>query len=823
MKTLTLSSLCLMVLFSVNVFSESYKVKKLTLALSKTSDSEKMIDLFIGIANEIKGSNPDSALYYFGQAEKLIPEMSSDDEKEVIRVRLMLGRTSVEVAKGNYDEAWRLDSLALHSARSLKNPELEAQALMSKGGILYHLSEFDKAQEINHEALKINRTTADRKTEGKILTNMGTIEFMYGYAEKADSLFRIPLKLAEDAGDEDLLAASLVNIGLLNIYLGEYEFAEDYLLKSAEIYKTIDGKDGLVLCYQNLATIWFERGDMEKAIEFNTSNYNLSMELGDKTGLAKACQNLGECHSQIGDYEKALAYFIESTNIKIQLGDSKGIAATQSSIGHIHYLQEHFDQALEYYRKSLQTNIEIGYEMGIAGGYGNVGSIFNEQNQQDSALYYFGKSAGIYQNIEAINYLANVNLNIGKVYFARKDFKNAESFFSMAEEIKTQLDDKLGLYNTWSLMAQLYFEKSHKTKSQSPQENSDLNISLAYAKKAYDIALSNNILPGQRESAGILKDIYSALKNPEEALKFAQIKFDVSDSLNKKQRADALVNAEIRWKSERKQTEIDRLEREKSLQAEVILQKSALTNRLIIIIVVILLASALLIAASMLFVKNKDKQKAIEYQNHIIEITRLKMQNINNRLSPHLFFNLINSVSGEADNSENVKEKLHQVALLLRRSLENADRNAVTLTEELEMVKAYIELQGSRFDKTFDKDFQISDQVDMNIQIPPMIIQIPVENAIKHGLMPFEGEKKLMVTLEKSDHSLILKVADNGIGRKNSKGRTTGSGTGLKVLLQTIKILNRRNTGQITFAIKDVEPQGTEVEIHVPTEFNYTL
>ncbi|MFZ4464592.1 MAG: tetratricopeptide repeat protein, partial [Bacteroidales bacterium] len=284
MKAITFSAFFLIVLYSSNVFSESYKVKKLKIEISKAVLVDKKLDLLIEIANEIKGSYPDSALYYLRQAEIFTPELKTNNEREIINIKILLCRISVEVAKGNYSESWKLDSLALLKAKSISNRELEGQALMSKGGILYHLSEFDKAQEINREALRLIKTTNDRKTEGKILTNMGTIEFILGYADKADSLFRIPMKLAEEAGDEDLLAASLLNIGLLNIYRGEYKVAEDNLLKSIEVYKSIDGKDGLVLCYQSLSTIYFEQGNMEKSIEFNVMNFNLSMELGDRIG-----------------------------------------------------------------------------------------------------------------------------------------------------------------------------------------------------------------------------------------------------------------------------------------------------------------------------------------------------------------------------------------------------------------------------------------------------------------------------------------------------------------------------------------------------------
>jgi len=296
-----------------------------------------------------------------------------------------------------------------------------------------------------------------------------------------------------------------------------------------------------------------------------------------------------------------------------------------------------------------------------------------------------------------------------------------------------------------------------------------------------------------------------------------------SDSLSKVQRAEALANAEISWKAEKKQEEINRLENEKALQTEVIVQKSALANRLILIIAFILLALILIIAAGILFFKNKAKQKALDHHKHIAEITRLKMQNINNLLSPHLFFNLLNSVSDDAGDVGKVKEKLSQTALLLRTSLENTEQTAISLSRELEMVKAYISLQSSRIHDTFKADFLISETVDLNIQIPAMMLQIPIENAIKHGLMPLEGEKKLTVSIQKSNQAVVLKVEDNGIGRKNSQGRTSGTGTGLKVLLQTIRLLNQQNKEQIIFTINDKEPQGTGVEIIIPEKFDYLL
>jgi len=111
--------------------------------------------------------------------------------------------------------------------------------------------------------------------------------------------------------------------------------------------------------------------------------------------------------------------------------------------------------------------------------------------------------------------------------------------------------------------------------------------------------------------------------------------------------------------------------------------------------------------------------------------------------------------------------------------------------------------------------------------IPSMMIQIPVENAIKHGLMPIEGEKKLIISVSKTNEYQHIEIKDNGIGLNASKGLSTGTGTGLKVLLQTIHLLNSRNSNKIRFSINELKPDnnvsGTAVRIEIPFNYNYSL
>jgi tetratricopeptide (TPR) repeat protein len=486
-------------------------------------------------------------------------------------------------------------------------------------------------------------------------------------------------------------------------------------------------------------------------------------------------------------------------------------------------MQGEFMKALEYYRNSLKDYTEIGYSLGIAASAKDIGEIMLEQNKSDSALYYFERSAQVFADCKDLSQLSDVYLNIGKTYSNKKEFQKAVGYLKKAESIKTELEDKPGIYNAWSLFSTLHFDQSKLYPVSSSQYHAELKLALGYAEKAYELAVSTADLPGQGESAGLLMDINSSAGNTGVALKYAKIKFQVSDSLNRMQRKEALANAEIRWKSEKKQTEIDLLKNEKVLQSLIIEQKDSLAQRLLLLIAAIVILLIMTVIASVFYAKNRARKKAIEYQKHLNEVIRLKMQNINNRLSPHLFFNVLNAVSADANEPEKVKSQINQMAILLRRSLESTEQSSISLADELEMVKSYLELQKSRVQPPFVTEFHISEHVDLNTRIPPMMIQIPVENAIKHGLMPLEGSKSLIVSVEKKDATIEISVTDNGIGREQSKGRTSGTGTGLKVLLQTICLLNQQNPIPITFDIIDGKPHGTTVKISIPIKYSYQL
>lgn len=214
-----------------------------------------------------------------------------------------------------------------------------------------------------------------------------------------------------------------------------------------------------------------------------------------------------------------------------------------------------------------------------------------------------------------------------------------------------------------------------------------------------------------------------------------------------------------------------------------------------------------------------------EYQN---TIASLKMQNIRNRMSSHFFFNVISGISTQTEKPETIKDHVKNVLMLLRKSIENIEQTAITLREELDIVNGYLELQKIRVPKPFYYLYDINNSTAMSHLVPAMIIQIPVENAIKHGLMQIDGEKLLHIRINNCLGGLQIIVEDNGIGFKSSSDRSAGTGTGLKVLYQTIYLLNSLNSSKIELTVRDINDNqksetGTIVEIKIPTEYSFDI
>jgi|GEM_PF-37671 len=205
------------------------------------------------------------------------------------------------------------------------------------------------------------------------------------------------------------------------------------------------------------------------------------------------------------------------------------------------------------------------------------------------------------------------------------------------------------------------------------------------------------------------------------------------------------------------------------------------------------------------------------------KISELQMALIRNQLDPHFTLNVINSViySVEHYSTEQAGNHLRRFAGLYRNLLLSAGSVQRTISEELEFCRDYLELEQMRFNGKFEYNINVGDNVDASFLIPRMLVQIHVENAIKHGLAPLKSGGSLTVSMEKQAGALLITVEDNGIGREMSAGfqkKSTGKGLGIMNELYSVygKYYNESISSEITDLFgSDGKAAGTRVLIKI--------
>jgi Putative regulator of cell autolysis len=197
-----------------------------------------------------------------------------------------------------------------------------------------------------------------------------------------------------------------------------------------------------------------------------------------------------------------------------------------------------------------------------------------------------------------------------------------------------------------------------------------------------------------------------------------------------------------------------------------------------------------------------------------MKMLELRLTSIRNRISPHFIFNVLNH------ENENNHLEMNQLTQLLRESIDLSHLNTISLATELNFVSKYIELEKHVMGNDFEfKIIAPTHNIMEHIIIPPMLIQILVENSIKHGLKGLERHKKLIIEIQSLVNGTNIYVRDNGRGfyiqTENSRTKT-----GLNIIRQSILINNQRNKQKMEFKIHNIIENdkiiGCEAFIHIP-------
>ena len=555
-------------------------------------------------------------------------------------------------------------------------------------------------------------------------------------------------------------------------------------------------------CFNMKGNIFARVGNMDSAEICFRKAYELRMRGTRIEVVPDILMNLADANNRLGKLDIGAAWYRRA----LLMCDSLHIASTKKppiyyGLAQVYVTMRDFEQCDYYYNLAGESyDSMLPYEKYIY--LNNRGTSYYYREDYQTAIKYFQKVIDLVEGYDDMSFELNLGrLNLGDCYLQ----------LNMVDLAVKYINECQLFFEEMGVSTALYYIDTQK-------------IELALLQKDFQEArrlLSESVVPPGIDPDMVhirnkyLQQFYEETGNYKRAYHYLQRNNQLDDSIRNERVRMRTADLTLRYQQDSTLIAHRVLLQEKKNKVLVLRQTQ---------FVVFAVAVVSILTAVFLYLYSKKKRALLLARNHRT-VSTLRLENIRNRLSPHFIFNMLNREMAERNVEE--KQELSSLVKLMRRNLELAEQLCVTLAEELDFVKTYINLERRSLGPDFHSELKIEKDVQPEqIRIPSMMIQIPVENAVKHALREKEGERNLWVSVCRRGNGICIKITDNGGGyRPDSRNR--GTGTGMKVIMQTIRILNNKNKEAIDVLVHNVSLQsgemGCEVTFWLPDNYDYRI
>lgn len=539
--------------------------------------------------------------------------------------------------------------------------------------------------------------------------------------------------------------------------------------------------------YEALAKQLSAKGQYAKAEEYLKKARDIYAKRNKKKeaaitnrGIAKVQESQNKTQDAIVSYEMASQTATDKVAEKINYNDAERLKNSTP------------EQKKDYISSNIQILEKEGEKEEAADAYQQMAKANIDRNDAKAAVENYKKAL---ENVkhkpeEAIK----IKNEIAKVYASENEFDKAiEINKKLINEAKEKNDSETQILQMQEL-ATIYFK----------QQEAEKGISVL--KKAYELAIQNGKTILAKNSLDQLISEYNAKGNGEKSIELYENFFENFESLIKSD--NSLVDSKVFQVTEDR---IKHLEKERALKDELISKKNTF-NYFLLGSVVLMVLLFVFIVKALYSIKTKNK--------------KIALQSLRREMNPHFIFNSLNSVNQFiSENKELEANKyLTSYSNLMRKMMENSNKDFVTLNNEVEQLKKYLDLEHLRFNEKFDYEITIDDALDGDaVLVPNMLLQPHLENAIWHGLRYKEGKGFLKLDFKLKNNMVKVIVDDNGIGLTKSKElKTTNQkvheSRGMTNTRERISLLNELYKKNISLKISEKEnPEtGTRIEISFP-------
>ena len=590
----------------------------------------------------------------------------------------------------------------------------------------------------------------------------------FDYVEKS-------LSISITEGDKQTEAKAYQTLGKINVGLNQADLAISYYLKGFLIYEALKEKDLLNQTRVLLADAYVMNNQPDKALDYYQQSLDYSRKRKEQNQEFDLKSKIAAIYSASGKTKKAADIYKDVAKDAEKTGNKKAEIEAQSKLGDI-YIENSPNQAFNAYDKAGKLASSLNDQKALSNTMDQKSKIYRSNKQYGSELKLRNEIIDLETKNKNPSAVAKQNLEIGNLYLNQNNAK--EAIVSIDKSIKNA------------------------------EESGDLeqkSIALQTLSKAYSQRGDfTNAFETYKKYAETIDALY---KSKEEALKAGA---EVASTISRKLQRLNLIEKELNLSEKT----LDVLKQEHQVNQKELQSRKIFNISIGIAFLVLTVASVLIYRSSL------QKRRA----NQMLALKSLRSQ-----MNPHFIYNSLNSVNNyiSKNDEKSANKFLSDFSKLMRSVMDNSKHDFVTLASEMQILEVYLKLEHSRFSDKFEYKFNIDPELDIEqYQVPPMLIQPFIENAIWHGLRYRTDKGLLIVSLNKDKESVKVTIKDNGIGRKKSeelktKNQKEHTSTGLRNIESRISIINQLYHAKIGLSVIDFEEQnetGTHVTLTIPVK-----
>jgi len=614
-------------------------------------------------------------------------------------------------------------------------------------------------------------------------------------------------------------------------------YTEKVALESEDLSRKIGYKKGLAYALYNLANLDMNRYKSQNSIERCVLTINFAKQLNDSLLLGKAYNVLGIDSSDLGHYKESIRCYQKSLNYTDKTKDSKTRMLALINLGVSYTYLSDYEKSVENYLLGLKIVEGKKDTSRLITVLNNLASVYSAKQSYGEALKTIHKALSYALKYKNPNLLADCYNNLFTEYSRADSVDKAIPYCKKAVEIYQKQGDSRRLSIAYNNLAVMY------------KKFGDYNKTLDYCLEALETIKKTDMISEQPFYLYTLADAYINVNNPDKATCYSLLSIkqakqfgindvilknyfllanlynstgrykqsadyfgryvSLNDSLSKLDFENSIAEMNAKYETEKKEKEIVLLSSEKDKQ-QLILEKRKKT-------ITVLFAAVLLAIITTIFVvrqnKIRQKQKAA-----ILEQKLLRVQ-----MNPHFIFNSLVSIQSFLYKQpiDVVNNYIGKFSRLLRLILENSRCNLISIEKEVETLELYLEMQRMRFSNKFEYSIILpNDPEFVEDQIPPMIAQPFVENAIEHGFLRSNIGGVLLIRLFNDRENLYVEVEDNGIGiEKSSEKLTDHKSLAMEITRERLSLISKHASLSV-IDLSNEGKTGTLVRIKIPFKKN---